>query len=477
MKGLIDEDSLLTEPERNNAPSPLSMSGTLHRKMAKRTCPWLPAPVAAATLPSTSTSSRRDADADADLPVAKKSRLLAPFPAAEVEPTVQWKHNSYKEYRKEWPAVAPVAPVPVNMQLRGLSGWHPSHPSIYPMTEYTGTSIADQASTLNNFNSTNGYASTVARGLGQASSPCWNTWTSQSSTWHPTTTQATDLTVTWTADQLHLLQILQGMNGSASTVVGGVGQTTSPFWDGWSPRGSDWHPTIAQAAGLTGMQRVDQGSIFETQQNGINRYASLARGLHQATTSPRWDGLSSRDSTWDPTVTHAAELPGLAGMRTAHQDSPLDARLELDLCQLTTRTCQNRFHISTPVDRTTGRWTSEEAGIDWTTERKGTWTPDEDRMLVHAVEKFAATRWKTIAALIPGRTKKQCWNRWQYALDPSILQTTERTGKWIREEDDKLVAAVQKHNGKNWDAIAELVLSRTKRQCMDRWHKVLSSLE
>jgi hypothetical protein len=79
---------------------------------------------------------------------------------------------------------------------------------------------------------------------------------------------------------------------------------------------------------------------------------------------------------------------------------------------------------------------------------------------------LAVTRWKTIAALIPGRAKKQCWNIWQYALDPSIEQMTERTGKWLTEEDEQLVAAVQKHNGKNWDAIAELVPSRTKRQCI-----------
>ncbi len=133
--------------------------------------------------------------------------------------------------------------------------------------------------------------------------------------------------------------------------------------------------------------------------------------------------------------------------------------------------------MDTPVDWTTGRagrWTPQEADIDLTAEHKGKWTAEEDRMLLHAAEKYAVTRWKTIASLIPGRTKKQCWNRWQYALDPSIVQTTERTGKWLTEEDDKLVAGVQKYNGKNWDATAALVPSRTKRQCMDRWHKVLA---
>jgi hypothetical protein len=142
-----------------------------------------------------------------------------------------------------------------------------------------------------------------------------------------------------------------------------------------------------------------------------------------------------------------------------------------------TTTSQNSSHnaVDTPVDQTAGRAgrrASEEVGIDWTTERKGKWTAKEDDKLFRAAEQFAVTRWKAIAALILGRTKKQCWNRWQYALDPSIVRTSERTGAWLTEEDTKLVSAVEKQNGKNWIEIAALVPGRTKRQCMDRWHKL-----
>jgi hypothetical protein len=54
-----------------------------------------------------------------------------------------------------------------------------------------------------------------------------------------------------------------------------------------------------------------------------------------------------------------------------------------------------------------------------------------------------------IAALIPGRTKKQCGNRWEDVLDPSIDQVTLRTGKWAEDEDMKQKDAVQAHVGKN----------------------------
>jgi hypothetical protein len=37
--------------------------------------------------------------------------------------------------------------------------------------------------------------------------------------------------------------------------------------------------------------------------------------------------------------------------------------------------------------------------------------------------------------LVPGRTQKQCSNRWHDGLDPSIDQATGRTGKWAEDED------------------------------------------
>jgi hypothetical protein len=37
-----------------------------------------------------------------------------------------------------------------------------------------------------------------------------------------------------------------------------------------------------------------------------------------------------------------------------------------------------------------------------------------------------------------------------------------RKGKWAADEDSKLKDAVQTHGGKNWKTIAALVLGRTK---------------
>jgi hypothetical protein len=254
--------------------------------------------------------------------------------------------------------------------------------------------------------------------------------------WHPSIYRTTaGFTGTMrTSDQINILQIRNAMNEYSSLVaLGLLGQREIPCWNGWSPRwDATWNPSITQATGvtsLTGLPAADRGGILEKQHNNsMNWYASLAL---------------------DPGQTMASQ-------------------------------CRNRLHkaVDIPVDRTTGRSgrkTSEQVDINCTTERKGKWTAEEDDKLIRAAGKYALTRWKAIAELIPGRTKIQCWNRWQYALDPSIVRITERKGAWLTEEDDKLVSAVEKHNGKNWAEIAALVPSRTKRQCMDRWHKYTRS--
>jgi hypothetical protein len=96
----------------------------------------------------------------------------------------------------------------------------------------------------------------------------------------------------------------------------------------------------------------------------------------------------------------------------------------------------------------------------------GKWTAEEDAKLVDAVKKHG-NKWVPIAAIIPGRTNMQCCKRWVRTVDPSIERKIG-VGKWISEEDAKLIDAVKKH-GNNWVTVATLVPLRTKVQCRDRW--------
>jgi hypothetical protein len=114
-----------------------------------------------------------------------------------------------------------------------------------------------------------------------------------------------------------------------------------------------------------------------------------------------------------------------------------------------------------------------DCSIDRATKRKGRWTAVEDSKLKDAVQTHGEKDWAPIAALVPGRTRQQCYNRWRHVLDPSIDRANERAGRWTVVEDSELKDAVKTHGGKDWVAIAALVPGRTQKQCYNRWFDVL----
>jgi hypothetical protein len=85
---------------------------------------------------------------------------------------------------------------------------------------------------------------------------------------------------------------------------------------------------------------------------------------------------------------------------------------------------------------TPGTDTQPNAGAG--TRATGSWTLEEDAKLTSAMTNTSKMKWgeeyKTdfdaVAALVPGRTLKQCWGRWQEVLDPIIDRANGRTGKW-----------------------------------------------
>jgi hypothetical protein len=120
------------------------------------------------------------------------------------------------------------------------------------------------------------------------------------------------------------------------------------------------------------------------------------------------------------------------------------------------------------------------AGAAQATQRR--WTLEEDTKLTSAVnttkkysEEFYRTDWNAVSALLPGRTKLQCKNRWYSALDSKSDETIALVGRWTTDEDSTLKDAVgEKHNGNNWTSIAALVPGRTKQQCLNRWYSALA---
>jgi hypothetical protein len=117
-----------------------------------------------------------------------------------------------------------------------------------------------------------------------------------------------------------------------------------------------------------------------------------------------------------------------------------------------------------------GRWHNNiNQNIDRATGRLGRWTAGEESKLQDAVQMHGGKNWAAIAVLIPGRTQKQCARKWHCILDANIDRTPGRLGTRTEDEDIKLKVAVQMYGGNNWDAIAALVPSRTKIQCWSSW--------
>lgn len=51
---------------------------------------------------------------------------------------------------------------------------------------------------------------------------------------------------------------------------------------------------------------------------------------------------------------------------------------------------------------------------------KGPWSPEDDRRVAELVGQIGAKKWSCIAAQLPGRTGKQCRERWHNHLNPHI---------------------------------------------------------
>ena len=96
------------------------------------------------------------------------------------------------------------------------------------------------------------------------------------------------------------------------------------------------------------------------------------------------------------------------------------------------------------------------------------WSPEEDDLLRQTVERIGCKKWKVVAQHVPGRNSIQCLQRWNKVLKPGI-----KKGPWTEEEDElvrKTVAQLTESvGGVNWAVVALAVPGRTAKQCRERW--------
>jgi hypothetical protein len=127
----------------------------------------------------------------------------------------------------------------------------------------------------------------------------------------------------------------------------------------------------------------------------------------------------------------------------------------------TPETCRGEFHS---IERHKRRQENHET--QQKTKRKNTarFTPEEDTALSQAVTQYGIRDCALIASFVPGRTARQCRDRWNSHLNP-ILNLLP----WTPDKDDLLLQKYQEL-GHKWTRIAAFFPDRTDMQCKNRWH-------
>jgi hypothetical protein len=230
-----------------------------------------------------------------------------------------------------------------------------------------------------------------------------------------------------------------------------------------------WHdvldPSIGRASGRKGKWTAVEDSKLKgaVQTHGDKDWgavAALVPGRTKKQCSNRWH------DAWDPSI---ALTGGSNGKWTEAEDSKLKDAVQTDgdndwvaisalIPGRTKRQCNQRWY------------NTFNPSIALTAGRTGKWEEDEDKKLKDAIQMQGVDKdWAVISAMVPGRTKNQCNQRWHDALNPSIGRASRRKGKWSAADDSQLKHAVQTHGDNDWVAISTLVPGRTKKQCWDRW--------
>lgn len=95
-------------------------------------------------------------------------------------------------------------------------------------------------------------------------------------------------------------------------------------------------------------------------------------------------------------------------------------------------------------------------------------SPEEDSKLKQLIEINGPKKWDQIAISMPGRTGRQCRDRYHNYLDPVLCN-----GPWTKEEDNLLEQKVNEV-GQHWNKIIKFFKGRSTNNIKNRWYTYIS---
>jgi hypothetical protein len=106
---------------------------------------------------------------------------------------------------------------------------------------------------------------------------------------------------------------------------------------------------------------------------------------------------------------------------------------------------------------------------DFEVVKHGKWCPEEDEFLRVAVSHYGEKHWRQISLNVPGRTPIQCLHRWSKILKPGLVK-----GPWSAHEDKILRDWVDREGPTKWSQCSTLIPGRSGKQCRERWFNILN---
>jgi hypothetical protein len=95
--------------------------------------------------------------------------------------------------------------------------------------------------------------------------------------------------------------------------------------------------------------------------------------------------------------------------------------------------------------------------------------PEEDALLFQIMTEQQFSSWVGVACQIPGRSPRQCRDRWSNYLSPA-----NKNGPWTQAEDALLVAKFAEF-GPRWATIAKFFDGRSENNVKNRWYTHVKS--